>query len=85
MLDVNFDGQDDFVLDRLPVATWSNKMYVTNDEYNSVKQEFQVMFPPNGRSCRMDARGLLTLTSDGKHCYINECNITELTSKSGEE
>lgn len=85
VLDVNFDGQEDFVLDRLLVATWSNKMYVTNDEYNSVKQEFQVMFPPNGRSCRMDARGSLTLTTDGKHYYINKCNITELTSKPGEE
>lgn len=86
ILDINFDGKEDFVLKRSFAATWSNKLYLGDSNYNYKDQEFQQIFPPSGRSCRISSLGRLPLTTDGKNYYIsNQCNLTKLTSNPGKE
>jgi hypothetical protein len=83
ILDVNFDGKEDFVFKRSFAVTWSNKLYLGKSVYKY--REFQFTFPPNDRTCRVKSL-TLPLTTDGKNYYIaNQCNLTELTSQSGKE
>lgn len=84
ILDINFDGKEDFVIEESFVATWSNKLYLGDRVYKH--PGFQLIFQPNGRSCRLNTFGTFPLTTDGKNYYIsNQCNLTELTSNSEKE
>jgi hypothetical protein len=83
ILDVNFDGKEDFVFKGSFAVTWSNKLYLGKSVYKH--PEFELTFPPNGRTCRVKSFHY-PLTTDGKNYYIaNQCNLTELTSQSGKE
>lgn len=83
ILDVNFDGKEDFVFKRSFAVTWSNKLHLGKSVYKD--QRFQLTFPPNGRTCYVKSFHY-PLTTDGRNYYIaNQCNLTELTSQSGKE
>jgi hypothetical protein len=83
ILDVNFDGKEDFVLKKSFAVTWSNKVYLGKSVYKH--PEFELTFPPSGRTCRVKSFKY-PLTTDGRNYYIaNQCNLTELTSQSGKE
>jgi len=78
VLDVNFDGKDDFVLERSFLVTWSNTLYLGQSVYKN--DGFQLTFPPNARTCYVKSLKY-PLTTDGRNYYIaNQCNLTELTS-----
>jgi hypothetical protein len=83
ILDVNFDGKEDYVLPDSFVVTWSKKLYLADRVYKN--EGFQYTFPPNGRTCYVKSLKY-PLTTDGRNYYIaNQCNLTELTSQSGKE
>ncbi|OHB60593.1 MAG: hypothetical protein A2167_07980 [Planctomycetes bacterium RBG_13_46_10] len=81
ILDVNFDGKEDFVRRDSFVVTWSNRLYLGNRVYKDENVGFQYTFPPNGRTCYVKSLKY-PLTTDGRNYYIaNQCNLTELTSQ----
>jgi hypothetical protein len=90
VMDVNFDGQDDYVFDVSHRAfgvieySWLDKLYrVGRPSENS---DYILTFPPNNRICRLKINGIFPLTTDGKNYYIsNQCNLTILTSPSDKE
>ncbi len=82
ILDINFDGREDFVLETSFATAWDdNKFHVAERVFKY--PDFQLIFPPSGRSCLLRTSGTFPLITDGKNYYIsNQCNITELSSSS---
>lgn len=84
VLDVNFDGKDDLVLDVSCAYSWSERMY----QIGHVRgvDGYKQIFPPKNRECYLGTFGIYPLTTDGKSYRIsNQCNLTELTSYSENE
>lgn len=84
VLDVNFDGENDFILEQSLAYYWSEQVYQLKRIVEITK--YRLLFPPINRECHIEIDGIYPLTTDGKNYYIsNQCNITELTSMTGEK
>lgn len=87
VLDVNADGIDDYVLERSYIYSSANRFYMNNvqDEVDVLKHKTTVTFPPSNRKCSLPSNSSRYITTDGKKYYLDhQCNLTELTSSSGE-
>ncbi len=88
VLDVNFDGQEDFVFRARKIAySFGDKLYsddiAVNDPTASIQySNYLLTFPPQSRTCRLKIEGNYPLTTDGKNYYVRNCNLSELTAAS---
>lgn len=84
ILDVNFDGIKDFVLDAFFVYFESGKLHAFNSSFEY--PNFIFVAPTSGKSCLLSQLNGYLLTTDGKNFYFNNtCNLTELIGRAGEE
>ncbi len=83
ILDVNFDGVNDYLFDRAYFYSLSGKYYEANDKliWTNTPRNFLVTFPPSNNTCEIPEIGARYITTDGKSYYIsNRCNLTEVTT-----
>lgn len=82
VLDINFDGISDFVLQNsyFLMYSWMKDLFRVKRELEGV-EHFLLTFPPKGEQCRVRSGVGHSLFSDGNNYYLdNQCNLTELTS-----
>lgn len=87
LLDINHDGKNDFVFVQSFFYSMQDRLYAMGR--TSKYPNFEFDFPPSNRTCSLKMAIGYPLVTDGKNYYFhtpsNECNLTELTSLSGEE
>lgn len=88
VLDVNFDGKDDFVFSGIDsgviVYSRGDKLYAKQHSVENFN--YKLTFPPDNRTCQLKFDGRFSLTTDGTEYFIrNQCNLTKLTSTSEKE
>lgn len=84
VLDVNFDGRQDFILGESFAYSLLGKIYQMKREAKT--DGYILIFPPRNNRCQLRSLGTYPLSTDGEHYYIsNQCNLTELTSPSRKE
>lgn len=79
VVDINFDGIEDYLFRGFPIFSWGNKYFVMTRIKTGYKySEWNV--PPNNKNCEIIKEGMHYLTTDGKNYFLsNQCNLTELT------
>jgi hypothetical protein len=85
VLDLNFDGGDDYFDDRSFIYSWSDRLYETSAVLGPGARYYNFSFPPTDRICRLGSAGMQHLWTDGRNFYARydgeDCNLTKLTSK----
>lgn len=82
VLDVNFDGVDDYLYGDVGVISYLGKLYkikvwieIPGSNINTYT------FPPNKHTCHVNWHMNSEVVTDGKSYYLgDQCNLTELTS-----
>jgi hypothetical protein len=84
IVDVNFDGVDDYFYRGGLLYSQARNYFWWTKEFKHPNFKFNV--PTSDRACYLKDLGGYSLTTDGKNFYfVNQCNLTELTSTSGRE
>ncbi len=82
VIDVNFDGKDDYIFDNsyFLMYSWGNKLYQVQYSFDALGF-INLTFPPNERQCRISRAGAISIITDGQSYSLNQqCEITEMTS-----
>jgi hypothetical protein len=80
VLDVNFDGVNDFISGYSVNYLYKRKAYSNKKVIHSY-ESFEFFYPPTKKSCTIPQNDDFSLTTDGKSYYISNCNITDLIPK----
>lgn len=82
-LDINLDGKNDYVFDRI-VYSYGDSYFAMEPiwESGSDPKYGWWRFPPSERICDQKSEGALELTTDGKSYFLNDaCNLTEILTQ----
>lgn len=84
VVDLNFDGIEDYVSGASVVYSYENKFYEIKPlwMHQDDSEYGHWSFPPTQKKCGFLLIGALYFTTDGKNYFLNnQCNLTELTTK----
>jgi len=86
VLNVNFDGKDDYISQQSVIYSWADKLYKTTRERDASARYTVFTFPPTNRQCRLYGSWHMSpLLTDGQTYYLSDkCNLTQLTSQTKE-
>jgi len=85
VLDINFDGIDDYVSRGSLIYTRNGKLYETLRKQERPGGKYIFRFPPKNAVCRSIDKVFYPLITDGKKYYLsNACDLTSLTSDTKE-